>query len=430
MSHKRKQEKMNDNQHVPSGYKPSPLGIIPEDWEVKTIEECTNLLTNGFVGVATPHYTEDPDGITYIQGFNVTEGGFNLTGIKKVTRAFHKKNSKSSLREGDLLTIQTGDIGLTTIVTKELEGSNCHALIISRFKEMILPQFMLYYYNSPIGRNRFRIIETGTTMKHINTGDLVKFSIPVPSLPEQQRIVSVLSLWDTAIEKQTALIEQLALRKHGLMQQLLTGKKRLKGFEGEWKEVRLGEMLHTLSNGMIYDTTTTDGFKITRIETISDGTININKVGYCEFEPANEFKLQKGDILYSHINSLSHIGKVAYYNLDETIYHGMNLLLLRTNELINNKYLYYLLLSSVSKHQALRYAKPAINQASISTSDIKKFKYKIPHIDEQNAIISVLVNADKEIEIQKQKLAAMQEQKKGLMQVLLTGKRRIKKINQ
>ena len=159
---------MNNTQHIPSGYKPSPLGIIPEDWEVRTLGECTNLLTNGFVGVATPHYTEDPDGITYIQGFNVTVGGFNLKGIKKVTKSFHEKNSKSSLREGDLLTIQTGDIGLTTIVTKALEGSNCHALIISRFKEMIQPQFMLYYYNSTIGRNRFRIIETGSTMKHIN----------------------------------------------------------------------------------------------------------------------------------------------------------------------------------------------------------------------------------------------------------------------
>ena len=74
---------MNKNKHIPLGYKDSPLGIIPKEWEVKRLGDCTRLLTNGFVGVATPHYTDDPDGITYIQGFNVTEGGYNFTGIKR-----------------------------------------------------------------------------------------------------------------------------------------------------------------------------------------------------------------------------------------------------------------------------------------------------------------------------------------------------------
>ena len=128
---------MKEANNIPQGYKNSPLGIIPKEWEVKRLGDCTSLLTNGFVGVATPNYTENTDGITYIQGFNVTEGGFNLKGIKKVTVEFHRKNIKSSLKEGDLLTIQTGDIGLTTIVPKQLEGSNCHALIITRFNQYV-----------------------------------------------------------------------------------------------------------------------------------------------------------------------------------------------------------------------------------------------------------------------------------------------------
>ena len=58
---------MTEKTNIPKGYKNSPLGIIPKEWEVKRLGDCTRLLTNGFVGVATPHYTEDPDGITYIQ---------------------------------------------------------------------------------------------------------------------------------------------------------------------------------------------------------------------------------------------------------------------------------------------------------------------------------------------------------------------------
>ena len=407
-----------DNQHIPSGYKPSPLGIIPEDWEVKTLGECTNLLTNGFVGVATPHYTEDPDGITYIQGFNVIEGGFNLTGIKKVTRAFHKKNSKSSLREGDLLTIQTGDIGLTTIVTKELEGSNCHALIISRFKEMILPQFMLYYYNSSIGRNRFRVIETGTTMKHINTGDLVKFSIPVPPLPEQQRIVSLLSLWDTAIAKQTALIEQLTLRKRGLMQQLLTGKKRLKGFEG-YAFHRLGNYIsecNRRNNGCkrVLSVTNTRGFILQ--EEQFDKIVASN-------DTSNYKVVRRGEFAYNP--SRVNVGSLAMLNeYDEGILSPMYIVF-KANENIDKSYLLQSLQSWWFRGHIPAYTQGSVRD-SLSFDGLCSMKFYIPTLQEQKAISAILEQADKEIEIQKQKLAAMQEQKKGLMQVLLTGKKRIK----
>ena len=121
-------------------------------------------MTNGFVGIATIHYTNADNGVLYIQGFNVEENSYNFTGIKRVTLDFHKQHMRSCLREGDLLTIQTGEIGLTTIVPKELEGSNCHALIITRFKSQFCPKFFSYYLNSSYGRNRTREIETGTTM--------------------------------------------------------------------------------------------------------------------------------------------------------------------------------------------------------------------------------------------------------------------------
>ena len=175
---------------------------IPEGWSVKKLGEVTTLLTNGFVGSATPHYTEDETGVTYIQGFNVNINSFDLTGIKKVTLEFHKKNKKSCLQEGDLLTIQTGDIGVTARVPKYLAGSNCHALIISRFDTAICnSKFYLQYYNSSICQSRFKKIETGSTMKHLNVGDLESEYIPVPPLSEQEKIAEILGTWDEAIEK-------------------------------------------------------------------------------------------------------------------------------------------------------------------------------------------------------------------------------------
>lgn len=408
---------MNDNQHIPSGYKPSPLGIIPKEWEVKRLGECTNLLTNGFVGVATPHYTEDSDGITYIQGYNVTEGGFNLRGIKKVTKEFHKKNSKSSLLEGDLLTIQTGDIGLTTIVPKDLEGSNCHALIISRFNNSIIPRFMLYYYNSSIGRERFRKIETGTTMKHINTGDLINFLVPVPSIEEQKAIVDLLKLWNTAIAKQTALIEQLTLRKRGLMQQLLTGKKRLKGFEGGWKRIKAGEIFKSIS-------VKGNGSEVLLSATQEHGVIPRDQLEGRVTMPTgdtNSFKLvEVGDFVIS----LRSFQGGLEYSEHRGIVSPAYTVLKPIVEIDKSFYRYYFKSAEFIGHLAI--AVIGIRDGKqISYEDFCFVKIPYPNIEEQKAISTVLLQADKEIEIQKQKLAAMQEQKKGLMQVLLTGKRRI-----
>ena len=117
------------------------------------------------------------------------ENSFNFNGIKYVTLEFHKKQSKSCLREGDLLTIQTGDVGLTSYVQSELAGSNCHALIITRFKkDKYIPKFFSYYLNSHKGRTRLKEIETGTTMKHINVGDMVQFLVPYPPTKAEQTV--------------------------------------------------------------------------------------------------------------------------------------------------------------------------------------------------------------------------------------------------
>ncbi|MDE9582856.1 restriction endonuclease subunit S [Citrobacter braakii] len=138
------------------------------------------------------------------------------------------------------------------------------------------------------------------------------------------------------------------------------------------------------------------------------------------------FKLNLGDILYSHINSLEHIGRVAYFNDDKPLYHGMNLLLLRTKMQNNSLFLFHLLNSQVGKKYAKTYAKSAVNQASISTTDIKTFKVFIPERLEQQKIAAVLSAADAEISTLEKKLACLKDEKKALMEQLLTGKRRVK----
>ena len=209
-------------------YTPTDIGPSPLHWGAPFLADVSSLITNGFVGTATPHYT-DETGVRYLYGTNVRANRINLKGLRYVNHAFDEKESKTRLRAGDLLTVQSGHIGTTAVVPMELEGANCHALIVTRLdKAKIDPHFISQYLNSEIGIARMRGLEVGSTILHINTKDLKRFRIPLPPLPEQQKIASILLNSDREIEVLHCKVKLLVSQKKGLMQQLLTGKVRVK----------------------------------------------------------------------------------------------------------------------------------------------------------------------------------------------------------
>ena len=194
----------------------------------------------------------------------------------------------------------------------------------------------------------------------------------------------------------------------------------------EWEVKYLGDLLARLANGLTYDVSIISGYPVSRIETISSGEINYSKVGYIDnVSGCESYKMQKGDILYSHINSLAHVGKVAYYDGKQELYHGMNLLLMRANDKVDSNYLYAYLLTSQAKHIAQVIAKPAVNQASISTSDIRKIKLAVPPMEEQRKIAEILGMWDEAIEKQSRLIEKLELRKRALMQRLLTGRTRL-----
>ena len=194
----------------------------------------------------------------------------------------------------------------------------------------------------------------------------------------------------------------------------------------EWEVKYLGDLLARLANGLTYDVSVTSGYPVSRIETISSGEINYSKVGYIDNVVECElYKMQKGDILYSHINSLAHVGKVAYYDGKQELYHGMNLLLMRVNDMVDSNYLYAYMLTSQAKHIAQVIAKPAVNQASISINDIRKIKLPVPPMEEQRKIAEILGVWDEAIEKQSRLIEKLELRKRALMQRLLIGRTRL-----
>jgi type I restriction enzyme S subunit len=211
-------------------FKDSPLGRIPVEWEVKPLGQVSNLITNGFVGVATPHYTESSEGIPYLYGNNIRNNYVDLTKVTLINRSFHSKQHKSQLQPGDMLTVQSGHIGTTAVVPDSLSESNCHALIITKFKkELLSPDFVSLYCNFCLETGSMSHLFIGSTIKHINTSDFAKFAIPFPPKDEQFQIAHRLLDLSNTVNVAGAKLTKLRALKTALMQDLLTGKKRVAG---------------------------------------------------------------------------------------------------------------------------------------------------------------------------------------------------------
>ncbi|WP_433860881.1 restriction endonuclease subunit S [Pseudomonas thivervalensis] len=166
-----------------------------------------------------------------------------------------------------------------------------------------------------------------------------------------------------------------------------------------WPVSKLEDLCHFIKNGKsIQQSKEINGLPITRIETIANQSIDTSRVGYAgvSVESAGDFLLEVGDILFSHINSLEHLGKAAIYKgYPEKLVHGMNLLNLRPDKSkVDCDYLLRALRAPVTKGKLLRIANKSVNQASIAAGNLKKIEIPLPPLSEQRRIAAILDKVD------------------------------------
>lgn len=406
----------NENQHIPVGYKSSPLGIIPEDWEVKRLGEIAEI-TSGTTPSRENSSFYSNGTIPWVKTTDLNNNILNKT-EELVTEKAVAQTSLKILSSGTVLVAMYGgfnQIGRTALLGVDATVNQALSAIVC--KQEVFNHYVLAWLNCHVGGWK-RLAASSRKDPNITGKDVERFPILVPKIEEQQRIVSVLSLWDTAISKQTALIEKLTVRKRGLMQQLLTGKKRLKGFEGKWKRIKAGKVFKSISvkgncSEVLLSATQEYGV-IPRTQLEGRVTMPTGDTSSFKLVEVGDFVISlrsfQGGIEYSE-----HRGIVspAYTVLKPVI------------EIDKLFYRYYFKSVEFIGHLAI--AVIGIRDGKqISYDDFCFVKIPYPNIEEQKKISSILMQADKEIELAKQKLSSLQEQKKGLMQVLLTGKKRIK----
>lgn len=412
-------------------YKQTELGLIPEDWEVKKISKFTQTTAGGTPSTQKNEYWNGD-----IKWMN--SGELNLKKVFNVENKITElglKNSSTKLIPVKCILIGLAGQGKTrgTVAMNMVELCTNQSIAAIYPNDSFISEFL--YYNLDNRYAELRRLSTGDGGRGgLNLKLINSLKIPLPPLPEQKAIADCLSTWDCAIEKQSALINALTDRKKALMQQLLTGKKRLPGFSDEWKEVKLGSICENFQNGNAFSA---KDYKKTGIPIVTMGNINLGGYFYFSESKSNfwiedksleRYEIKKGDLIIAMTDVTPEknlIGLTSIIDIDRIFYLNQRVghIILKP-KLADTDFIFYLSQNSYWRNQCKAFATLGV-QANLGTNDIKNINIKLPSLSEQTAIAAILATADRELQLQKEKLAQLQIQKKGLMQVLLTGKKRL-----
>lgn len=381
---------------IPEGYKETALGVVPKEWEVKVLGDLCDSIKSG-------KNKEKAN-----KGKYPVYGSTGIIGYTDI-----------SVYDGLMILIARvgANAGFTYYVNGRYDVSdNTLILNVKSCYNFNFAYNQLLYYN-------LNKLVFGSGQPLVTAGQLKSLKILLPPLSEQQKIAEILNVWDKAIEKQTQLIEKLELRKKGLMQQLLTGKKRLPGFSGEWKKVAIRDYAMEISlknrqneNWEVLSCTKYDGLvpslQYFGRQVFSKDVTHYKVVPqYCFAYATNH--IEEGSIGYQRIYKNALISPM--YTVFKT-----------DNNVIDDIFLYKLLKSHRAIHLYNVMMEGSIDRrGGLRWDNFSTIKFLLPDIKEQSAIADILVSCDNEIFLAKQKLNSFQYQKKGLMQVLLTGKKRV-----
>lgn len=411
-----------------SGYKMTEVGVIPEDWEVKNVSEsCLIKARIGWQGLKKSEYMSSGDYLL-ITGTDFDNGQVNWKSCAYVSKARYEQDSNIKIRPQDILISKDGTIGKVAYLGMIPKAGTLNSgIFVIRANDRKVDQvflskiFMSFYFEEFLNR-----LVAGSTINHLYQKDFVKFCFPLPNSEEQVAIAAALSDVDSLISALTKKIEKKKAIKQGLMQQLLTGKKRLPGFNDKWKSMLLGDIAEVKDGTHQTPQYVKSGGKpFYSVENVTaDDFKNVKHISLEEHKAlTSNYRIEKGDVLMTRIGS---IGCCKYVDWDVDASFYVSLALLKINEKYDSKFISYLSnIKSFKEEVMLNSLVFAIPQ-KINLGNISLIKVYIPTSKaEQTAIANILSDCDSEIAALEEKRDKYKEIKQGMMQQLLTGKIRL-----
>jgi type I restriction enzyme, S subunit len=399
--------------------------MIPRDWEVMILQDLSKKpISYGIV------QTGDPDigDIPCVRVVDLSANELNLSKMIKTTHVISQSYKKTILEKDEIMFALRGEIGLVKIVNETLVGCNLTRGIarISPRANIVNSKYLFWVLQSQKCKKSLLERVNGSALQEIPIGELRKIPIPIPPLLEQCRIAEVLGVWDESIDLLEKLIGRVRSRKQGLMQQLLTGKKRFKEFEGsEYSIVKLSEVAKIrrgASPRPIQDPKwfAEKGRGWVRIRDVTASNTYLMETSQYLSNLAVEksVTVDPGDLIMSICAT---IGVPRIVGIPACIHDGF-VVFRGFEKQIDKFFLYHYinLISAKISDSGQPGTQKNINTTIVGNIEVPKFS-----LAEQEKIAAVLTAADEEISTLEKQLAAYKQQKLGLMQQLLTGKIRV-----
>ncbi len=404
---------MKSDKNIREGYKRTAVGMIPEEWEVKKLKDVVDFLNNQRIPIKASDRQQIQGNIPY----------YGASGIIDYVNDYIFDDELLLLGEDGANILTRSRRSVFKISGKSWVNNHAHVLKLKK-------GYDIDFYNDYLESLSYIKYNTSQAQPKLNKEECEKIPVVAPPLPEQQAIANCLTTWDSGIEKLTQLIAAKREQKKGLMQQLLTGKKRLDGFVGEWKEIKLGDVAKVKSSKRVLQKDWIDnGVPFYRTREIISLAKNIEfrtPIFISEklfLELSNKYGVPKtGDLLVTGVGTIGETYVVK--ENDRFYFKDGNVLWIQISNKIDSHFLHYSFKTRYIRKQLMDNAS-ITTVATYTIEGARDTNILLPSIKEQIAIVEVLTTADQEISLLEAKLAAMKEEKKGLMQVLLTGEKRL-----
>jgi type I restriction enzyme S subunit len=395
-------------------YKQTELGSIPEDWKYIEFEKFVELSKSKF------DPSKDKTELKCIELEHLSQETGKLLGY---TNSVNQLSIKNRFKSGNILFGKLRPY-LKKYLFANFDGVCSSEIWVLQSKEKLCINKYLFYLVQSHDFIQTVNTTSGTKMPRADWNYISEYPFLLPPLSEQEKIAKILSCWDKAIEKKENLIETKTKLKKALMQQLLSGNIRFKDFKYKWQNVSLSKILTPISRKTIKPS---KSFLSLGIRSHGKGTFLKN-----DFEPEKIaleelFMVKENDLIVNITFAWEGAIAIAKKHDDGALVSHRFLTHIINADMLITNYLRYIILTKEFVHN-LGLISPggAGRNRVMSKKDFLNLTISIPYLQEQQKIASVLTNCDNEIELLKKDLEILKNQKKGLMQKLLTGKIRVK----
>jgi type I restriction enzyme S subunit len=404
--------------------------MVPEGWKRTPIKDACESIIDCVNKTAPVVDFETP--FKMIRTTNVRNGKVNTNDVRYVTEdTYQQWVRRGKPQVGDIIFTREAPVGEVGVL-EDADGVflGQRTMMYRADLKRSDNYYLFYSLSSSFCQKQIEDFSNGGTVAHMRVPDCGEILINLPPLPEQKKIAQILSTWDKAITTTEQLLANSQQQKKALMQQLLTGKKRLLDengvrFSGDWKSVKLGSVADMNSGGT--PKSNVDDYYGGEIPWVSiadmtkHGKWIVSTEKYLTaqgLENSSARIYPKNSVLYAMYASIGEcsIAKVPLSS-------SQAILGIKPKAPLNFEFLYFFL---VSLKQKIKLQGQQGTQSNLNAGMVKNFVLHLPNLDEQQKIARVLSRADDEINTLQQKLEALKQEKKALMQQLLTGKRRVK----